>query len=604
MSVIHAPNKREIGLREVLPLVIVGIALAVILIRLWYIQVVIGEDLSERGRALRTSEVSRLAPRGLIYDRNGTLVAGIQPEIVLTAVPSAMNRNPWVLAKVAGMIGVPVEKLQEKVKSSEWRPHLPATIHVGVPIEIAARIVENSDALPGIGVESQPMRVTLDTKSLCHLLGYVWTPVDRDVERLSALDIKPADYVGRDGLERVYERELMGTPGTERLEFDAKRRPLRVIERDSPIPGNRLILSLDLKLQQRAQQLLAGKSGAAVAIDPSTGEVLCMVSSPGFDAKVFQRGISTANWKKLQSDEGHPMINRAIGSRYSPGSTFKIVVAIAAMEKGIFSLSRPTVCRGYYAVGNRRSRCLGVHGAITFHNAFARSCNTYFSDLAMRIGPEALTATALRLGLGRKTGIDLPSENPGLVPTQEWLESRPTPLKWYPGDTVNLGIGQGAMAATPLQMALVAGIAAKNGVGYRPHLVRAMLPGKGGTEAVPTPLETLSRVEGPPDFWQALQRAMVSVIDSGTARGAATIPGLEWGGKTGSAEHAKREQTHSWFVGVAPMKDPKIAVCVLVEAAGHGSTVAAPIAREVVKTYLHLEPEGEVPPAILTTARP
>lgn len=595
MSVIHAPTKREVGLREIAPLAVVGIALLVIFIRLWYLQVVRGEDLSERGRALRTSEVSRLAPRGLIYDRNGTLVAGIQPEIVLTAIPSAVKSNPWVLSKVAGMIDVPVEKLEDKVKQAAWRPHLPAAIHVGIPIEIAARIVESSDALPGIGVESQPMRIFPDTKSLCHLLGYVWTPNDRDVERLAALDIKPAEYVGKNGLERIYEKQLMGAPGAERLEFDAKRKPLRVIERDNPIPGSRLILSLDLKLQQKAQEMLKGRRGAAVALDPKTGEILCLVSSPGFDSALFQRGISTDNWEMLQADEGHPLINRAITSRYSPGSTFKIVVAVAAMEKGIFSMSRPNVCRGFYAVGNRRSKCLGTHGAITFHSAFARSCNTYFSDLAVRVGPEALAATSLRMGLGRKTGIDLPSENPGLVPTQEWLDSRNPPLKWYPGDTVNFGIGQGAMATTPLQMAFVAGLVANNGIGYRPHLVRAEASGKGNSPPVPVELELLSRIEAPANFWSELQSAMVEVIQSGTARGAATIPGLVWGGKTGSAEHRKREQTHSWFVGVAPMPNPRISVCVLVEAAGHGSTVAAPIAREIVAAYLN--PNQEPPAA-------
>ncbi|HRK21310.1 MAG TPA: penicillin-binding transpeptidase domain-containing protein, partial [Fimbriimonadaceae bacterium] len=284
---------------------------------------------------------------------------------------------------------------------------------------------------------------------------------------------------------------------------------------------------------------------------------------------------------------------------YSPGSTFKIVVATAAMEKGIFSLSRPGVCRGFYAVGNRRSKCLGVHGAITFHSAFARSCNTYFSDLAVRVGPEDLAKTALRMGLGRKTGIDLPAESPGLVPTQEWLDSRNPPLKWYPGDTVNFGIGQGAMAATPLQMAYVAGLVANEGVGYRPHLVRAKAPGKGGNSPTPVKPELLSRIEAPPGFWRELKSAMVEVIASGTARGAATIPGLVWGGKTGSAEHRKREQTHSWFVGAAPMDNPKIAICVLVEAAGHGSTVAAPIARDIVSSYLKpAQDQPALPPGI------
>ena len=600
MSVIHAPQKREVDLREIVPLILVGVALLVMFVRLWYLQVVQADELADKARALRTNSVSRIAPRGLIFDRNGTMVAGIKPEIVVTAVPGKVNRNKWVIDKLSEMLATPADKLWDKIEQSNWRPHLPTPIFVGVPIEVAARIVENSDSLPGIGVESQPMRYYPDTVSLCHLLGYVWTPSDRDVEYLKTLSIKPADYVGKNGLERIYEGDLMGTPGEETLEFDAKRRPLRVIGRDAPVPGNRLVLGIDLKLQQKAEKLLEGHKGAAVAIDPTNGEVLCLVSTPGFDASVFQRGISTENWDALQNDEGHPLINRAIGSRYSPGSTFKIVVAIAAMRAGVFSMTRPEFCPGYIQVGNARPKCLGVHGSITFHNAFMRSCNTYFANLARRVGPDILRETAEMLGIGRKTGIDLPSENRGLVPTDEWLASRKPPRQWFPGNTVNLGIGQGEIAATPLQMACVAALVANEGVSYKPHIVRSRQ--KPGAESVVerVPPEILAKIDAPATFWRELKSAMTAVIESGTARGAAKIPGLVWGGKTGSAEHRKRELTHSWFVGVAPLDStPKISVCVLVEAAGHGNTVAAPIAREIVKAYLR----PETPPPAGAIAR-
>lgn len=321
-----------------------------------------------------------------------------------------------------------------------------------------------------------------------------------------------------------------------------------------------------------------------MALAPKTGEILCLVSSPGFDTALFQKGISTQNWNLLRSDEGHPMINRAIGSSYAPGSTFKIVVTLAAMQAGTWSPSQTNFCPGYITVGNRRPKCLGTHGAIAYHSAFARSCNTYFADLARRTGEDAVREMAQRLGIGRRTGIDLPAESRGLVPTPEWLQGRK--LKWYPGDTVNLGIGQGYLAATPLQMASVASLVANEGVAYKPHLVKATIPPDTQGRAVPAELHELVRIDLPPAQWRALKSAMVEVIQTGTARAAASIPGLVWGGKTGSAEHAKREHTHSWFVGVAPMDDPKIAVCVLVEAAGHGNTVAAPIAKEVVRTYL------------------
>jgi penicillin-binding protein 2 len=593
MSVIHAPPKREVTLREMLPLLVLFGALAVIFLRLWYLQIVQGEALAEKAQAIRTNRVAKIAPRGLIFDRNGTMVAGVQPEIVLTALPGVVKKNPWVLDKVSQMVGVSAEKLAERVKQSEWRPHLPAPIHVGVPIEVAARILESAGDLPGIGIESQPMRFVPDTVSLCHLLGYVWIPSDRDVERLRALSVRPAEYVGKDGLERVYETDLMGRTGSETLEMDARRRPLRIVGRDTATPGSRLILGIDLKLQQLAQKLLEGRRGGVAAIDPKTGEVLCLVSSPAFDAGYFQRGISTENWRMLQDHPDKPLINRAVVSRYSPGSTFKIVVALAAMEKGIFSPTWTAHCRGVYAP--TRTRCLGVHGSISFHRAFTVSCNVYFATLGTAVGPEALKATCLRVGLGERTGIDLPAENPGLIPTKEWLESRKPPLGWYPGDQVNMSIGQGATAATPLQMACVAALVANGGTSFRPHLVRGKVP-NGSERVVPIELETLAKLDLPAEHWKALQAAMVSVIDQGTAR-VAQIPGISWGGKTGSAEHRKREQTHSWFVGIAPMDDPKIAICVLVEAAGHGSTVAAPVARDLVRYYLKKEAPEQPEPA-------
>jgi penicillin-binding protein 2 len=592
MSVIHAPAKRELNLREAMPLVLVLAALFVLFTRLWYLQVVRGDDLSEKARALRTNNVIKLAPRGLIFDRNGTMVAGIQPEIVVTAQPAAVKKNPWVLAKVSNMIGVPVEKLQDKVQQHEWRPHLPAPLHVGVPIEVAARIVESADSLPGIGVETQPMRFYPDTISLCHMLGYVWTPNDRDVRRLGEAGIEPAEYVGKDGLERIYEKDLMGEVGSETLEFDAKRRPLRVVGRAAPVPGAKLVLGIDLKLQQLGQQLLGEKRGAIVALEPKTGNVICMVSSPGFDAALFQKGISTQNWQMLLNDPGKPLINRAIGSRYSPGSTFKILVTLAAMEKGIFSPSATTVCRGYYQIGARKSRCLGVHGAISFQSAFARSCNTYFSDLAVRIGPEKLKEVARKAGLGERTGIDLPSEDTGLIPSAEWHEKHEG-RKWSGGDTVNMGIGQGATAATPLQMACLVALVANEGIAYRPHVVRSTAPPGSNDTPKPVLQEELAKLDLPLHYWKELKQAMVGVIQAGTAR-VAQIPGIIWGGKTGSAEHRKAEQTHSWFVATAPMENPQISICVIVEAAGHGSTVAAPIARDIVRAYLSKPPAGSI----------
>jgi penicillin-binding protein 2 len=532
------------------------------------------------------TSVERLAPRGLILDRNGELVAGVKPALVITAIPAAVKRNPWVIEKIASLLGASPAKLWDKVKDSEWRPYLPASIYVGAPIEIATRIAESGDHLPGIGVESEPIRLYPDTRSFTHLLGYVWIPSGKDVERLKQQGIDPAPYVGKDGIERSFERDLTGVPGREVLEVDARRRPLRVIERDNAIPGAKLMLSIDSRLQRLAAELLGDRRGAAVAIEPGTGEVLCLVSSPTYDLTPFLGGISKRAWEALLQDEDRPLINRAISSAYAPGSTFKIVTTLAAAKAGVFSAARAGYCPGFYMVGRRRVGCLGEHGSIGYQSAISRSCNAFFCDWAFRSGVDALRGQALAAGLGARTGIDIPGESKGVIPTEAWLAGFDPPRRWYPGDTVNLGIGQGQVAVTPLQMACLISLVANSGVSYRPRLVRAKWSFGDPLGFERTPTEELVRVDAPSEVWHALREGLRTVIASGTASTAARIPGLDWAGKTGSAEHARRELTHSWFVGFAPFDSPRVAVAVLVESAGHGSEVAAPIARDIVRAYL------------------
>ncbi len=593
MSVIHTPREPQFDFRLWVFAGALLAALVVFLLRLWYLQVVRSEELSRRAEALRHLSVSKLSPRGLVFDRNGVLLAGVKPEIVLTAIPRTVSRNPWVLDKVARLVGAPVEKLRERVKDASWRPYLPATIHVGAPIEVAARIAEAGEHLPGIGVESQPMRAYADRSAYAHVLGYVWTPSGKDVERLREDGIEPRQFVGKDGVEREYERELMGTPGRETLEIDGRGRPSRILARDNAQPGLRLVLSLDSKLQALANELLSGRRGAAVALIPETGEVLCLVSSPRYDATPFLRGISTGEWTRLLEDRDHPLLNRAISSSYAPGSTFKVVTSMAAQKAGVFSEYARGSCAGYYQVGNRRLKCLGSHGAIGYRSALARSCNAFFAGWGHRAGHDNLVGAALSAGLGQLTGIDIPGERAGVVPTSEWLKRHRKDPRWYPGDSVNMGVGQGEVSVTPIQMACLMALIANEGVSYAPRLARATVPP--GPEEKPKLFERreLARVNAPAAFWRALKSAMAEVVESGTARGSAKIPGLVWAGKTGSAEHRKRELTHSWFVGFAPFDRPEIAVAVVVEASGHGSDVAAPIAREIVRRYLSTPSSSE-----------
>ncbi len=585
MSVIHTEQEKQLDARLLIFPSVMALALGIMFVRLWYLQVVQAPILTERALTFQFTSVAKLAPRGVIVDRRGELLAGVRPQIIVTAKPGIVRKHPEVLQRLAEMVGVPIKKLQEKVGAAAFRPYLPSAIFVGASIEVATRIAESEDELPGLGVETQPMRFYPDTVNLSHILGYVWTPTDKDVKRLAKQGRKPAEYVGKSGIEHEYELELMGKPGSERMEVDARRRPIRSVSQDNALPGDKLVLSLDSSLQKLALEKLAGSRGAIVALDPRSGEVLCLASSPTFDASIFQHGISSSDWDKLENDPAHPQINRAIYASYAPGSTFKIVTTLASMEEGKFSPTETIFCPGYYQVGNKKFKCLGHHGAISFERALAKSCNTYFSTLGVRAGVAALRRVCEQVGLGHRTGIDLLGEGRGIVPTQAWIKRWRKPARWYPGDTVNLSVGQGEISVTPLQMACLVALVANRGASYKPHLVRAIF--HAGQDQGPQyikPVES-AKINISDADWTTLQQAMVSVVEGGTAD-VARIPGLQWGGKTGSAENRRNAETHSWFVGIAPMTSPKIVVCVVVENAGHGSDVAAPIAREIVRHYL------------------
>ena len=585
MSVIHQPRTSDLDARHLLFPVGLGIAFLVLFGRLWYLQVVMSDSLATKAEQFRITSAKSLAPRGLIFDRNHVLLAGVQPVIVVTAIPAQAQKNPWVIEKLSHMLNTPIEKLQERVQNAFYKPFIPATIFVGAPIDIATRIAEAGGKLPGIGVESQPMRYYTDPEEFSHVLGYVWTPSEQDEKRLKELSYKPPDYVGKVGLEYFYEPELMGTEGGERFEIDAKRRPLRMVGKDNSQPGKRLILSIDSCLQKFAGDLLKSYNGAAVALDPRTGEVLALVSEPTYDTSQFLGGISSTEYELLSKDESFPLMNRAISASYAPGSTFKIVNTLAAMQAGTFSAGHTYPCPGFYMVGKRKVACLGHHGVIAFKKAFEDSCNTYFADQAIRAGGDALKAMADQVGLGQKTGIDLRSESRGIVPNEEWIKRWRNPPKWYAGDTVNLALGQGEISITPIQMAQLGMLVANRGVAYRPHIVHGFeTPGSDGQFEAVNP-EVAQTVNTSPSNWNTLIDAMVGVVEEGTAK-RGRIEGVTWAGKTGSAENRKNKKTHSWFVGFAPAKDPKIVIAVVAENAGHGSDVAVPIASQIVRAYL------------------
>jgi penicillin-binding protein 2 len=587
MSVIHAPSEPKLDVRLLIFPVVLFCLLSGLALRLWYFQVVKAEELSEKALKTGRTRVEKLAPRGLIYDRKGVMLAGIRSKIVVTAVKNTIRQHPESLERVAAILGTPVAKLEEQLQRSTWRPSLPAPIAIDVPLKQATQIAESADDLPGIDVSSQPMRYYPDGKSFAHLLGYVWVPYEQDIARIEKFGRKPAQYVGKAGLEREYEKELMGTAGVERVEIGAKRKDPKIVGRDTPVPGSKLTLTIDNDLQQLAFQMMASKGfkGAAVAIEPATGEVLALVSSPSYDTRLFLNGISQTDYNRILNDASKPFVNRAIGDGASPGSTFKLLTAIAAAQAGIFDPNWHVHCGGGYRVGNRVTKCLGVHGSVNFKRALEKSCNTYFAALAVRTGMKQMQATAQQAGFGSRSGLDLSGEWPGRVISDELVKRYRKRVVYYPGDLVNFGIGQGELTTTPLQMANLAAMVANGGTVYRPHLVKEIRrPNEPSPERIQP--EVAFRIDLPERFWQTMRDAMVGVVEQGTAR-AGKIDGFLWGGKTGSAEHGRfnEKTSHSWFIGFAPAVNPKIAIAVFVDSGGHGSTAAMPICKAMIEAY-------------------
>jgi penicillin-binding protein 2 len=585
MSVLHAPRKPEVDRRLIWFPVIIVPMFFVLFLRLWFLQVVRAPELIESASQTRKVSVDKLAPRGTIRDRKGKIIAGVKPEYVVSVIPSTVKTAPEVISKVAAILDLPIDEVMARIKKGSYR-NLPAPVKLGVSVEVASIIAEATD-LPGVSVEEKPMRVVTDSANFTHLLGYVGTPTEVEEKKLEPLELKPAEFVGRSGLEAAYEVELMGRPGKETVE---KRGTAVVPGRELAEPGKQMFLTIDADLQAYAQAVLSkrGWKGSITVIDPNNGEILAMVSNPTFDMSLYEGGLSDANYEMINDKKlGQRALNRATSGLYAPGSTYKMITAIAAYREGKLDRGTHVQCNGFFSFGRGRPlKCMSTHGSVELMRAMSNSCNTFFCTMGTRAGEEAMLQTALDCGLGNKTGIEIP-ERRGTIPTKKWREIDQVNRSWNLGQLANMSIGQGYVTTSSLQMANMMAMVANNGVRYKPHLVRAFRDPLTGQDEMVNP-EMAGKIDLDEGFWRTLRQSLVGVIDHGTAQRAASIPGLSWGGKTGSAEHGKKgaNNTHAWFVGFAPADKPRLAICTMAEDAGHGGDAAAPLAAEVVAHYL------------------
>jgi penicillin-binding protein 2 len=579
-----APARRDAGGKRIAGIAsLVGAAFLVIVGQLWYLQVLQGghfRDASDKNR-LRVRPIA--APRGILFDRHGAPLVDNRPAFTLSLIPREMDRPDAVLGRLAALLRIPYAELLEAVARVSPDSFVPVRVRRGLSIEEVAKVEEWKLLLPGVIVEVEPQRAYPTSRFAAHLLGYVREASD---EQLKRGRFRRGDMVGQNGLERLLDEHLRGRDGGERIEVDAMGRPMRLIQKTEPQPGAQVITTVDRRVQDAAERAMEGHAGSVVVMDPRTGDVLAMVSTPAYEIDRFTGFIDRAAWAKVVQDPGYPLLNRAIQSQYAPGSVFKIVVAAAGLQEGTLAPADRVHCEGQFHLGawTFKDWKEGGHGTVDLHRAIAQSCNVFFYQAGFRVGASAIAQYAGVFGFGRPTEIDFQGEKRGLIP-EPTLDRRGRKV-WHGGDTVNMSIGQGALLVTPMQVARFMAAVANGGVLWKPRLVqRVERPDRGTVWSDPG--RVTGHVELSPMVWAFLRQALWSVVNDGGTGAAARIPGLDVAGKTGTAQmiansKAERGEDHAWFASFAPVKDPEVVVVVLVERGGKGGQVAAPIAKKIL----------------------
>jgi penicillin-binding protein 2 len=591
-------------------------AFAVLFARFVHLQVVQHDAYASKAEENRISIVPIAPNRGLILDRNGVVLARNYSAYTLEIFPAKVKDLERTIQELAEVVEIQAKdrsryrKLLAETRNAESLP-----IRTRLTDEEVARFAANRFRFPGVDIKARLFRQYPFGDVASHVIGYIGRINQKDQEKLVELEVEAnyrgTDYIGKSGLEASYQQELHGTTGFEQVEIDAAGRGIRTLARTGAQAGNNITLTLDIKLQEIAEAAFGQRRGALVAIEPATGGVLAFVSKPGFDPNLFVDGIDPSSWSELNNSPDKPLTNRAINGIYPPGSTFKPFMAMAALETGKRTQKSAINDPGYFEFGGRRFRDskAGGHGHVDLYKSIVVSSDTFYYQLANDMGIDAIAAFMGKFGFGAKSGIDLEGESIGVLPSPEWKQKRfrkPEQQKWYAGETVSIGIGQGYNAYTPIQIAVALATLAASGDMYRPRLVSHIDNLRTGERRQMEPA-LLKRIPLKPENVEFVKRAMAGVNKAGTgARSFATAPYTN-GGKTGTAQVvgmkqnekydekkvAERHRDHSLFIVFAPLEDPKIALFAIVENGGFGARAAAPIARTVLDYYLL----GKVPEA-------
>ncbi|MFO7483939.1 penicillin-binding protein 2 [Oceanibaculum nanhaiense] len=595
--------------------------------RLYYLQVVQADRYRVLADDNRISIRLLPPPRGEIVDRLGVPLAINEKNYRVVIVREQSGNVPVTLERLGRIIDLPEREVRRVLRDMRRkRAFVPITVRENLSWEEVSRVEVSAPDLPGISIEVGLTRFYPYAEQAAHVLGYVAAVSESELTGDPLLEL-PDFRIGKNGIEKVHDQHLRGKAGTSQVEVNALGRVIRELSREEGQPGRRIEITLDMELQRFAMNRLGEESAAAVIMDVHNGDVLALASTPGFNPNAFNRGLTPNEWEELISNERGPLTNKAIAGQYAPGSTFKMVVALAALETGVISPGQRIFCPGHMELGDTRFHCWKRpgHGHMDMHDAIKHSCDVYFYEVSKRLGIARIAAMAERLGLGQTLDFDLPGERPGLIPTREWKQAR-MGKPWHQGETLIAGIGQGYILTTPLQLAVMTARLVNGGVAVTPHLTRH-LPGQGGLQTVALPgseggFPSLGIAQ---EHLRLVRTAMAAVTNDpngGTAyRARIAEAGLEMGGKTGTAQVRRitmaerqtgvrknedlpwRHRDHALFVGYAPVNAPRYCCAVIVEHGGGGSAVAAPIARDLLIETQRRDPAQGRPLAFVPPGR-
>jgi len=577
--------------------------------RIWYLQILKWQYLTGLSENNRVRMVTLPANRGMIKDRNGETLVSIRPAFNLYLTPEDARDLDSSLDKLSAKISFDRKKLKKEIAQSKSFQEV--LIKGDISREGVAFVEENNMSLPGIHIRAEPLRNYVFKNLAAHTLGYLGEISKESLENRNDPKYKQGDFVGKNGLENIYESILRGEKGYREVEVDVSGRELKALRELPPGSGNNLILTLDVRIQQELEKLMIGTesmSGSVVVMKVQTGEIIAIASNPSFDPNKFAAGISPQNWSALMANEWNPLQNRSIDGQYPPGSTYKIVTALAGLEEGVIKPDTSIFCPGHFKLGRGRYRCWkkSGHGPVNLHDALVQSCDVYFYTIGHRLGIDTLAKYAKRFGLGRSTHLGLSQEKKGLVPTTQWkLSNREEP--WQLGETISASIGQGFNLVTPIQLASLMTAVANGGILLKPYLVKRIEEPGGQTQKEFFP-NIVGQLGVDPEHLEQVRKALRDVVNGARGTGKKSrLKNIIVSGKTGTAQVVKMKSNeelekdedipvkfrdHAWFISFAPYEKPEIAVAVIIEHGGHGGATAAPIAGKIFKEYFKLYPPG------------